>query len=407
MTLTRSVIRRWIQASLLAIGAAGVTQCVDGVGPGRDRSTFRLAPMWSNRASRDLASLGEAGLPLDRVRVVLIRPISDTLKDTTVTVHAGDSQIDLPLTVDVTAGASLRAVLQFKSGETVLFQGETSVQTVLLNRPNPPAVELPIIYVGPGKEATRVDVAPASGTFPANVPITFVATAFDANNLLLANTPFEWAVDDQTMGSFGIGGLFTPSGKDGSVTITATTPTGISGTATVSLVSGAAVGPPASITIISGNAQVDTILKTLANPFVVKVADANGAAVSGVTVTWTRVGGFGTPANATSETDASGLASLVYRLGDIGGADTVHAAVAGVATPAVFTATVHDGLGAPIVTGFAYLRVQPSPATPRLGDTLSLTADSISASGQATRVTAQWASNNPGAARSTQPAASS
>jgi hypothetical protein len=139
------------------------------------------------------------------------------------------------------------------------------------------------------------------------------------------------------------------------------------------------------------------VLSTLANPFVVKVADAAGVAVSGVTVTWTRTTGFGTPASSTSTTDATGLASLSFRLGDLSGTETVQASVSGVATPAIFTATAIPGqLDFPIVTGFAYLRVLPSPASPRVGDTLTLTADSISATGQATRVTAEWASDNPG-----------
>jgi hypothetical protein len=118
--------------------------------------------------------------------------------------------------------------------------------------------------------------------------------------------------------------------------------------------------------------------------------------VAGATVTWTRTGGFGTPANATSTTDVNGLASLVYRLGDVGGADSVRAAVSGVTQTVLFTAIVRDGLGQPIVTGFAYLRVLPSPISPRVGDTVTFTADSISASGQATPVTAQWASDQPG-----------
>jgi adhesin/invasin len=167
-------------------------------------------------------------------------------------------------------------------------------------------------------------------------------------------------------------------------------------TPTVSFTATAVAGKPAVLAIISGNAQIDTILKTLPLPFVVKVSDASGNPVSGASVTWTRIGGFGSPTDSTTSTDADGLASLSYRLGDIGGADTVRAAVAGIVPTVTFTAGVRDGLGQPIVTGFAYLRVLPSPVSPRVGDTLVFTADSISASGQATRVTAQWASNQPG-----------
>jgi hypothetical protein len=162
---------------------------------------------------------------------------------------------------------------------------------------------------------------------------------------------------------------------------------------TVTFTTEAVAGKPASI-------SPETILHLLPNPFVVKVADAHGNVVSGATVTWTRTGGFGSPASATSTTNTSGLASLQYRLGDIAGTESVNASVTGVANPATFTATTLDvppeDLGLPIVTGFAYLRVQPSPVSPRLGDTLTFTVDSISAAGHAASVTALWASNNPG-----------
>jgi hypothetical protein len=391
----KSLIRRWVQASLLAIGVAVLTQCVDGTsGPQSDYSTFGITPVWGSNASHALGVLDEGGFPLDRVRIILIRPVSDTLKDTTVTMHRSDPGIELPLTVRVVPGIRLNAILQFKSGDVLLYEGRAEVETVPLNR-FPIPVQLPLEYLGPGKDAVRVSVTPATGSFATGANVNFTATAFDAADVAQPGTPFEWTVSDETMGAFTSGGVFAPSGKGGSVTVTATTPTGIAGSATVTLVPPGTVA--ASVTVVSGNAQSDTVLKTLANPFVVKVADAAGTPVPGVTVTWTRTTGFGTPANATSTSDAAGLASLSYRLGDLSGTETVQASVAGVPTPATFTATAIPGQFIfPVVTGFAYLRVTPSPASPRVGDTLTMTADSISASGAATPVTAQWASSNPG-----------
>ena len=479
-------------ASLLALGATGLTQCVDGTGPAGGSSTFGFTPGWKSGASRAMHLLEEGGLPLDRVRIILVRPVADTLKDTTITVHRGDPQIDLPLHVNVTPGVVLQVTLQFKSGETILFQGTSPVTTVPLNR-TPVPTTLPMDYVGPGKDATKVIVSPASGSFFTNANITFTASVADDANTVFPNTPIDWNVTDPTMGSFIAGGVFVPAGKVGPATITATTPTGITGSATITLqapivataiaiVSGqgqsgtigsalpnpfvvkvtnaagngiagiavswnrtagsgtpatatsttdaqgnasfqytlgstpgaetivaSAVGltatfnvtavaaGPAAITMVSGNAQTDSVLKELPLPFVVKVTDASGNPVNGATVSWTRTGGFGTPANATSTTNAAGLASLVYRLGDVGGADTVVASVSGLTGTVTFVATVKDGLGLPIATGFAYLLVKPSPVTARVGDTVSFTVDSVSATGQATPVTAlTWASSNPG-----------
>jgi hypothetical protein len=391
MTHKQPRIRRWIQASLLVLGATGLAQCVDGtVAPGGS-STFNVAPVWKGNASATLAILDEGGLPLDRVRIVLIRPVSDTVKDTTVTVHRGDPQIDLPLVVNVTPGVSLLVTLQFKSGETILFEGSATVETVPMNRPNPIPASLPMVYIGPGSNATRVVVTPSSGAFQVNAPVTFTAVAF-AVDTPLPNTPIEWSSSDETVGNFTTPGVFTPTSKGGPVTITAKTPTGITGTANISMISAA----PSAITIVSGNGQVDDVLKILPNPFVVKVADAVGNGLPGVTVNWQRIGGFGTPATATSTTNSSGNASLSYRLGDIGGADTVEASVTGVATRVRFIVGVRDGNGQPVATGFAYLRVTPSPVSPRVGDTIVFAADSVSAGGQTAPVTALWASSNPG-----------
>src|SRR5262249_16958879 len=104
----KSPIRRWIQASLLAIGTAGLTQCVEGTrGADSQYSTFGVTAVWSERASGALGVLDEGGFPMDRVRVILVRPVSDTLKDTTVTMHRTDPGIDLPLMVRVVPGVLL------------------------------------------------------------------------------------------------------------------------------------------------------------------------------------------------------------------------------------------------------------------------------------------------------------
>jgi hypothetical protein len=390
----KSSIRRWVRALLLPFGAIGLTQCVDSAGPRSEISSFGVTPVWNSHASHALGVLDEGGFPLDRVRIILVRPATDTLKDTTITFRRSDPAIDLALTVRVVPGVLLHATLQFKSGEILLYEGKATVETVPLNRFNPTPSELPMEYLGPGSNATSVVVTPASGSFTTAATVVFIGTAFDGATAL-PGTPLSWTVEDATMGAFTAGGVFTPSGKGGSVTVTATTPTDIAGSATVTLIPPGTV--PAAIAVVSGSGQSGTVLTTLANPFVALVTDAAGTPVSGATVTWTRTSGFGTPASSTSTTNASGHASFSYRLGDLSGTETIQASVTGVTTPAVFTATTIAGaFDFPIVTGFAYLRVLPSTPLIRIGDTLTLTADSISASGQATRVSASWASDNPG-----------
>src|SRR4051812_41322714 len=108
MTVVRSWFRRLGRMSVVSIGALGLVQCIDGsTSPAGQRSGFAFAPAWDSRAARSVALLDEAGLPLDRVRIVIIRPATDTLKDTTVTVHRGDPAMALGLTLNVTTGVSL------------------------------------------------------------------------------------------------------------------------------------------------------------------------------------------------------------------------------------------------------------------------------------------------------------
>ncbi len=121
-------------------------------------------------------------------------------------------------------------------------------------------------------------------------------------------------------------------------------------TASASGVSGATsgtfdvtVGPADSIALLSGNAQTDTVGATLALPYVVRVTDAVGNGVGGVTVTWAVTGGGGT-ITPSSVTNATGQAQATRVLGNAPGPQTATATIAGVAgSPVSFTATANPG----------------------------------------------------------------
>jgi len=95
--------------------------------------------------------------------------------------------------------------------------------------------------------------------------------------------------------------------------------------------SGPKAVPPASIVIVSGDAQPVTEVGTkLAQPLIVKVADAQGAGIGGVTVGWTTsTGSFAAP---TSRTDANGIATMEWTLGTVAGNQTATAEVEGKST---------------------------------------------------------------------------
>jgi Bacterial Ig-like domain (group 1)/Bacterial Ig-like domain (group 2) len=119
----------------------------------------------------------------------------------------------------------------------------------------------------------------------------------------------------------------------------------VSGAFSVSIPATATVGDPAVVAVFSGGSQLDTVTRLLKQPFVAKVTDKFNNPVPGVTVNWTRGKGTGTLSAATSQTDASGQASVTYTLGTLAGVDTVTASTAGVSTPATFS--VQAVAGAP------------------------------------------------------------
>lgn len=100
------------------------------------------------------------------------------------------------------------------------------------------------------------------------------------------------------------------------------------------------VTPKASaVAIVSGNSQTGVIGAGLALPLVVKVTDQNGAAMSGVLVTFTATGGAALQtASATSGANGQATDNLTV-LGATVGSGSVTASVSGVAPSAVFAFT--------------------------------------------------------------------
>src|SRR6185437_4956242 len=76
------------------------------------------------------------------------------------------------------------------------------------------------------------------------------------------------------------------------------------------------VGPPASFAVVSGDGQSGPPGQALPMPIVVKVSDANGNGVAGVSVTLTpNSGSSGSVSPSSGVTDASGTVSTMWTLG--------------------------------------------------------------------------------------------
>jgi adhesin/invasin len=108
-------------------------------------------------------------------------------------------------------------------------------------------------------------------------------------------------------------------------------------------------GPAQSVTKNGGDAQQGALGVALAESLAVRVADAFGNAVPGVTVAWATSLGNGAVSPATSQTNAQGIAKVRWTLGPrLDVPHTVAATVANLA-PASFTATATLPASATIV----------------------------------------------------------
>jgi len=135
----------------------------------------------------------------------------------------------------------------------------------------------------------------------------------------------------------------------------------VAGTSSVTtrVTAAAIAGPAAALGILSGNNQADTVLATLAQPFIVKVTDALGNPVAQQPVDFVvqtgqanllpAVGAAPQPLVHTS-TDNNGIAQVSLVAGIIAGSVTVRATVPQTSIVSVtFTATVKPGLASTLL----------------------------------------------------------
>ncbi len=265
---------------------------------------------------------------------------------------------------------------------------------------------------------TRADgsgtVVPAQ-SLVAGGSVTMYAITRDASGNFLANVAADtWTLQSVTGGV--VAGDLVASGDRKNATFTAHR----TGSATVRAASGSltsvlsgtitvTVGAAANLAMISGNSQTARILTQL-NPFSVRVTDASGNPVPGVTVDFA-IASF--PSLATTQslsaasgvTDASGQAGTTLTLGQKIGTYTVNASSGSLTgSPQTFTATATTGLPAnlilvsgntqtgPINTALAnpfVVEVTDAGSNPVAGDTVrfAITTAPGGASGQSLSTT--------------------
>jgi hypothetical protein len=103
---------------------------------------------------------------------------------------------------------------------------------------------------------------------------------------------------------------------------------------------------PTDMELLSGSGQVADAGTEVLEPLSVVVLNLEGDPVEGIEVEWFIMTGGGSVSDATTVTDADGIASVTFRLGSQVGEQRVQAVNAGLSgSPVVFTGTARAGSG--------------------------------------------------------------
>jgi hypothetical protein len=195
---------------------------------------------------------------------------------------------------------------------------------------------LPALSVGTGNNQTGMEKTV--------LPVALSVVATDAYTSKPLASVVVACRDGGVGGLFGVGGVFYPSPiqlttdatgtiafnyrlptKPLALTITCSSP----GYTTALFSETSAVGPPVKMVIGSGNNQTVVPNTPLTAPLVVRVVDANGYGVPGVTVNFTDNGAGGTFVATSVITASNGKASAQYTTGPNTGTVTITASRAG------------------------------------------------------------------------------
>jgi len=107
---------------------------------------------------------------------------------------------------------------------------------------------------------------------------------------------------------------------------------------------------PTELAITGGNGQTGCASQRVSNPLAVRLRDQFNNGVPAVPVAWHVVSGGGSPTDDTTNTNASGVATLSFTLGPTAGANTIEASVEALPNAVAFglSATEPNGLVATV-----------------------------------------------------------
>jgi hypothetical protein len=345
VSLRTRAARIWRVFWPVAVVVGGAITCDAPTNPGRRGMAYiSVAPVFSRDALGNFS-----GLTVDQVRITVIRPPSDTLARVTIPFSVESTSVTARVLVQVTGSEFLSVTIEMLAGSgptaTVVFTGTQTVQVDPGVANPPPAVPVPVTFVGPGTNVASLQIQPRdSGTiFGATVP--FRAVAFDSQNTAVPQFYVSWSTSS-TAHTINALGEFDAGTSRGTVWVFAHTPKTSSAPNGIWDSTRITISPVATqLLTLAGNGQTGGNGTLLPVALAVRVLAADNLPVAGVPVTWSVVAGGGSVAPAMVATDSLGVATTIATLGPSAGANSFRATAAGLT--ANFTATAGGQPGVP------------------------------------------------------------
>ena len=343
---------------LLGAGAIAlaVVTCSDALtGPRRyPAARIALAPSFSTDARRIMGRLSDFALDVNTVHLVIVRPPSEILKDTTVAFPAGVDTLSIELDVDLKAAEeTLQAQVELRDNDILLFSG---TQTVLAKRGQTTGGSdggtVTLSYAGPGNGAATLSIVQRTPAIATGGTIQLATSVLDAQGQPVTGLPLSWTSGDATRLTIDANGVARSIGKPGTVWAKVEGLNGSKDSVTVAISQQAT-----KLTVVSGNAQAVTAGAPLGAPMVVRVADALDQAMPSAKVAWRVKSGGGSIGADTTTSDASGDAQTTYTSGTTSGtAPTI------VASIGVDSVTFTQGTVSPAAAAQLGVLAQPTTA---------------------------------------------
>jgi hypothetical protein len=335
----RRLSARVLRAGVATLWSLAVVTCAENpVAPHRGALGYlSVRPVFD-------ASALFAPLTIDNVRLIVIRPPSDTIK--TITQSFPPNTDSLQLTASQiplnSSSEDLEVTIELYAGSTLLFSGTQTITVTAGQTPSP--APLPVQYQGPGADIATLSLAPRDTTVGPGAAFTFGVAATDSQQAPLTSFYVGWKASAGTI--TGAGQFTAPATRDTiTITVSAPAPNTTKDSTRVFI-----IPAPGALAITGGDGQTALAGTKLPLLLAVQVNGTDNLPLPGIVVNFAATTGGGSVDSATATTDAQGVARTGATLGSTAGPQTFTASRAGL-TSVVFTETATAPVGGRTWTG--------------------------------------------------------